>query len=67
MNRQCCRNLRPVYTVGYPMEHPMGDLMVLIKFHAKSAIYTQSPTDFLWHKLSTMGYPMGCPMKHPTV
>jgi hypothetical protein len=38
------------YTVGYPM--------VLSKSHRKSAIYTKSPTDFVWDLLSTMGYPM---------
>jgi hypothetical protein len=38
------------------MGHPIGYPMVLRKFHGKSAINTRSPTDFLWDKLSTMGY-----------
>jgi hypothetical protein len=49
----CRQLLRPVYTI----ECPMGYTMVLGKSHGKTAIYTRSPTDFLWDLPSTMGYP----------
>jgi hypothetical protein len=57
-----CGMKRLVFTVGYPIGHPIGYLMVLNKSHGKSAIYMRSPMDFLWIMLDTMGHPMEYPM-----
>jgi hypothetical protein len=49
-------HLRPVYTVGYPMGHPM----VLSKPHVKSAFTRDVPH-------STMEYHIRYPTRYPTV